>query len=160
MSSSTSAEKLVKYTIKFMAKTYDIDYSEAKNICKKVLKMSQKFDTELLGLMEDLLDLGNVGSVEELAEFDPQVLRMYCQIKDLEPSSEKKLVETVWNCMQEEYELESESDSEDSESESDSEDSDSESESESEAESGTVPEPVVIPKEPEPVKKKKVKVIE
>ena len=157
MSTPNSAEKLVKYTIKFMAKTYDIDYSEAKNICKKVLKMSQKFDTELLGLMEDLLDLGNVGSIEELAEFDPAVLRMYCQIKELEPGSEKKLVETVWNSMQEEYELESESDSEEDSSE-DSEDSESDSESEPPA-----AEPVIIKQSdapPEPVKKKKVQVIE
>ena len=146
----TSAEKLVKYTIKFMAKTYDINYDEAKVYCKKVLKMSKKFDEQLLGMMEDLLDLNNVGSIEELAEYDLEVLKTYCRIKDLDDSvSDKKIIESVWANMQEEFELNSESDT-DSES-------DSESEPESEPEEPEpVPEPVIIKQE----KKKKVKIIE
>ena len=134
----TSAEKLVKYTIKFMAKTYDINYDEAKVYCKKVLKMSKKFDEQLLGMMEDLLDLNNVGSIEELSEYDIEVLKMYCRIKELDDTlPDKKIIESVWENMQEEFELDSGTDS----------DSDTEPESEPE------PEPVII-------KKKKVVVID
>jgi hypothetical protein len=147
---SNSAEKLVKYTVKFMSKTYDINYEEAKVQCKKVIKMSKKFDEQLLGMMEELLDLSNVGSIEELAEFDIEVLKMYCRIKDLDDSlPDKKIIECVWVNMQEEFELESESGDE---SESADDDSDSD----------------IDPEEPQPLpvkvqvkeKKKQVKVIE
>ena len=145
---ANSAEKLVKYTVKFMSKTYDINYEEAKVQCKKVIKMSKKFDEQLLGMMEELLDLSNVGSIEELAEFDIGVLKMYCRIKDLDDSlPDKKIIESVWKNMQEEFELESDSDSDSDSGE------ESESESELEPEEQAVPEPV---KE----KKKRVKVIE
>jgi len=146
-----SAEKLIKYNIKHIARGLEVDYDELKSQSKKIIKMARDFDNQLLGLMEDLLDLGNVGSIEELQEFDGEVLKMYCRIKDLdEPSSHKKLVESVWNNMQKEYEIDSESgdDTDDSDSEQDSE-PDSEDESE-------VIEEVHV--EPEPVKKSKKKV--
>ena len=142
---ANSAEKLVKYTVKFMYKTYDINYEEAKVHCKKVIKMSKKFDEQLLGMMEELLDLSNVGSIEELSEFDMGVLKMYCRIKDLDDSlPDKKIIESVWANMQEEFELDS--------------DSGEESESDYESEPEEPEEPVV----PEPVKekKKRVKIIE
>jgi len=111
---SMSAEKLVKYAIKYISKTQEIDYTELKSQSKKVIKMAREFDQQLLGLMEDLLDLGNAGSIEELMDFDIEVLKMYCRIKDLDDSvSDKKIIESVWNNMQEEYELEESEDSED-----------------------------------------------
>jgi hypothetical protein len=144
---SNSAEKLVKYTVKFMSKTYDINYEEAKVQCKKVIKMSKKFDEQLLGMMEELLDLSNVGSIEELAEFDINVLKMYCRIKDLDDSlPDKKIIESVWINMQEEFELDSESGDDDS-------DSGDESDSDEE-------EPEPEPEPPVKEKKKRVKVIE
>lgn len=145
-----SAEKLVKTCIKHIAKTQELDYDEIKDDCKKILKMSKKFDEQLLGLMEDLLDLSNVGSQEELDDFDVEVLKMYCRIKELDDSlSEKKLRAQVWDHMQEEFELSEESDSDSESDESEEEESEDESETEPE------PEP-----EPEPVKKpKKEKVV-
>ena len=142
--SSMSAEKLVKYTVKYIAKTQDIDYNELKLQSKKVIKMAREFDQQLLGLMEDLLDLTNSGSIEELYEYDIEVLKMYCRIKDLDDTlSDRKIVEQIWTNMQEEYEL---NDSEDTDG---SEDSDEDSESESDHEE---PEP-----EPKPEKVKKEK---
>ena len=119
---SMSAEKLVKYTVKYISKTQELDYNELKNSSKKVIKMAREFDQQLLGLMEDLLDLANVGSIEELFEFDIEVIKTYCRIKDLDDTlSDRKLVESVWKNMQEEFELD-ESDSGDSETDSESED--------------------------------------
>jgi hypothetical protein len=142
---SNSAEKLVKYTIKLISKSYDLDYEEVKNVTKKVIKNARNYDEQLLGMMEEMLDLGNIGSEEELEEFDIEVLKLYCRIKDLDDSlSDKKIRQNVWNSIQEEFELDS--DEEDSDSDNDSEISESEITSLNEPE----PEP-----EPEPVKKKK-----
>jgi hypothetical protein len=127
-----SAEKLVKTCIKQIAKTQELDYSDVKDDCKKIVKMARKFDEQLLTLMEDLLELSNVGSEEDLEEFDIEVLKMYCRIKELDDSlSEKKLRAQVWEHMQEEFELSDDSEESDSE-ESESEPEESESESESE----------------------------
>jgi hypothetical protein len=145
-----SAEKLVKYCIKHIAKYEELDYDKLKINSKKVIKMARDFDQQLLGLMEDLLDVVNVGSIEELYDFDIEVIRMYCRIKDLDESvSDRKLIESVWKNMQEEFELD-ESDSESEDDQVVQEEPDSESESE---------EP---PPKPEPIKKskKKVQVVE
>ena len=102
----TTAEKLVKYCIKTIAKKQELDYSELKNDCKKVLKMSKMFDQQLMGMMEELLDLGNVGSEEELDDFDINVLKVYCRIKELDDTvSDKKIKSGVWKNIQEEFEL-------------------------------------------------------
>ena len=126
---SNSAEKLVKQTIKLLAKTQELDYEELKMDAKKLIKMARNFDETFLGMMEEIMDLGNVGSEEELEEFNPEVLKIYCRIKDIDDSgSDKALRAKVWNNIEEEFEL------------------DSESEEESESEDEIIP-------EPEPVKK-------
>jgi hypothetical protein len=138
-----SAEKLVKTCIKQIAKTQELDYDEVKDDCKKVVKMARKFDEQLLALMEDLLELSNVGSPDELEEFDIDVLKMYCRIKELDDSvSDKKIRAQVWEHMQEEFELSDEDSEEDSEDDF-SEDSEEESEEEPE------PEPKIIEVLPE-----------
>ena len=145
-----SAEKLVKTCIKQIAKTQELDYDDVKDDCKKIVKMARKFDEQLLSLMEDLLELSNVGSEEDLEEFDIEVLKMYCRIKELDDSlSEKKLRAQVWEHMQEEFEL-----SDDSDEESDSEEEESDSE-ESESEEESEPKIVEILPVPEPEKKPK-----
>ena len=120
---STSAEKLVKQTVKLLAKSLDLDYDELKMDAKKVIKMARTFDESLLGLMEELLDLGNIGSPEELEEFGYDTLKVYCKIKEIDDSgSERSLRARVWQHIEEEFELESDSESEDEsvvESESD-----------------------------------------
>ena len=116
---SNSSEKLVKYTIKLICKSYELDYDEVKHLTKKVLKTAKKSDEQLLGMMEELLDLGNVGSEEELDEFDTEVLKVYCKIKDIDVSEipEKKIRSVVWQTIQEEFELSESSDSESEDSE-------------------------------------------
>lgn len=120
---STSAEKLVKQTVKLLAKSLDLDYDELKMDAKKVIKMARTFDESLLGLMEELLDLGNIGSPEELEEFGYDTLKVYCKIKEIDDSgSERSLRARVWQHIEEEFELESDDESEDEsvvESESD-----------------------------------------
>ena len=145
----TSAEKLVKHTIKLISKTQELDYEELKSDAKKIIRLARKYDEQLYGMMEELLDLGNVGTEEELAEFDIEVLKIYCRIKEIDDSgSEKSIRSRVWINIQEEFELESE----------ESEDESLESESESEVEVEVIPEPEPEP-EPEikPVKSKKKK---
>ena len=153
--SETSAEKLVKQTIKLISKNYDLDYENLKISSKKVIKLARNYDTVLLGMMEELLDLGNVGSIEELSEFNIEVLKIYCRIKELDESgSDKHIKIRVWENIESEFELDSEEESEEeSVVESD------EEESEEETIIEVVPEP-----EPEPeivkVKRKKEKKIQ
>ena len=124
---STSAEKLVKQTIKLLAKTLELDYDELKIDAKKVVKMARNFDESLLGLMEELLDLGNIGSQEELEEFSLDTLKVYCKIKEIDDSgSDRTLRARVWQHIEEEFELESESGESEDESVVDSDDSDDE----------------------------------
>ena len=136
---STSAEKLVKQTIKLISKTIPYDYEQLKTSAKKVIKMARNYDDELLGLMEELLDLSQVTSEEELDEFSIDVIKLYCRVKDIDTKgSEKSLKARVWKIMESEFEIDSE----------DLSDSESEPESEPEPE----PEPESLPK-----KKKKNK---
>ena len=115
---SNSAEKLVKQTIKLLAKTQELDYEELKMDAKKLIKMARNFDETLLGMMEEIMDLGNVGSEEELEEFNPEVLKIYCRIKEIDDSgSDNSLRARVWNNIEEEFELDSESEEDESESE-------------------------------------------
>jgi hypothetical protein len=132
-----SAEKLVKHTIKLISKTNQLDYDELKESTRKVLKLARKFDDQLLGMMEDLMDIGNIGSEEELEDYDPEVLKMYCRIKELDETlSEKKMRQMIWNNIQEEYEID------------DSDDDVSLVESESDTDSQPDIKEVVIKKEP------------
>ena len=154
---STSAEKLVKQTIKLLAKTLELDYDELKIDAKKVVKMARNFDESLLGMMEELLDLGNIGSQEELEDFSLDTLKVYCKIKEIDESgSDRTIRARVWQHIEEEFELESESESESDESVVESESDDKcvlpkivEVEPEPE------PEPEIVPVKPKKEKKKK-----
>jgi hypothetical protein len=133
---STSAEKLVKQTIKVISKIHEIDYEELKMDTKKIIRAARNFDETLLGMMEEIMDLGNVGSRDELDDFNIEVLKIYCKIKGVDSSgSDKSICSRVWECIEEDYEVDSE---DDDESEVDS-DEDSEADEEPEPE----PEPVV-----------------
>jgi len=139
---STSAEKLVKQTIKLLSKTQDLDYEELKMDAKKLVKAARNYDEQLLGMMEEIMDLGNVGSQEELGEFNIEVLKIYCKIKDLDDSGSDRTVRSrVWGNIEEEFDVD------DSEDELD----DIVEESDSEVEE--VPEPVKV-------KSKKVKSVQ
>jgi hypothetical protein len=141
--SSSSAEKLVKQTIKLLAKANDLDYEECKIDAKKIIKAGRNFDESLLGMMEEMMDLGNVGSREEIEVFNVEVLKIYLRIKDLDESgSDNSIRSRVWKAIEAEFEL---SDTEESESE----DSDSETEVVIEEESESEPETEVV------IKKKK-----
>jgi len=110
---STSAEKLVKQTIKLLSKTQELDYEELKMDAKKIIKAARVFDETLLGMMEEIMDLGNVGSQEELEEFNPEVLKIYCRIKEIDDSgSDKSLRARVWGNIEDEFDIESDSEDE------------------------------------------------
>jgi len=119
----TTSEKLVKKAIKTIADSTDLDYDQLKSACKKIIKVARNHDEELLGTMESLLDLVNVSSEEELADFDIEVLKLYCRIKELDPSgSDKSIRARVWEQFEEEmedFDSDDESDEEDEESEPD-----------------------------------------
>ena len=142
--SSVSAEKLVKQTIKLLSKTQELDYEECKMDAKKLNKAGRNFDESLLGMMEEIMELGNVGSREELEEFNAEVLKIYLRIKDLDESgSDSSVRSRVWKAIEAEFELDSDEESgEDSESESESEIVIEEEASSDEE----VPEPVIVKK--------------
>jgi len=142
--SSASCEKLVKYTIKSISKKYGIDYEELKTVLKKVVKTAKNYDENILGMMEEIMDIGNVGSIEELEDFNIEVLKVYCKIKeiDIDNVSERHIISRVWKNIESEFELDEDSDEEDSDEESD------EEEEEEEEEEQEI--------EEKPVKKKKV----
>ncbi len=142
--SDTNCEKLVKYTLKSISKKYGIDYEELKSVLKKVVKLARNYDESILGMMEEIMDLGNVGAIEELDDFSIEVLRVYCRIKEIDTDgiSDRHIRSRVWKNIESEFELDDEDD-EDDEDESEYDDEDSEEEdSESEEE-----------EEQEPVKK-------
>jgi hypothetical protein len=146
---SSSAEKLVKQTIKLLAKSQELDYEECKMDAKKIIKAARNFDESLLGMMEEMMDLGNVGSREEIEAFNIEVLKIYLRIKDLDDSgSDSSVRSRVWKAIESEFELS------DSEEETDSESDFSEEETEIVVEDDSedeVPEPVVIKKKKEKV---------
>ena len=144
----TSAEKLVKQTIKLLAKTQDLDYEELKMDAKKVIRMARNYDEFVLGSMEEIMDLGNVASQEELADFSIDTLKIFCRIKDIDDSgSDKSVRSRVWEIIEEEFEFNSEEDDDDVSV------VDSESEPELEPVPELVPEPVVEVKKVKRVKK-------
>jgi len=134
---SANSEKLVKKYIKLIAEKTGFDYNELKVLCKKVIRDAKNNDENILGMMEELLDLSMVSTEQELIDFDIDVLKVYCKIKEIDSSgSDKEIRKRVWNHFEEELEMDSD-DSEDEESESEEEE----------------PEPVII-------KKKKSKEVE
>ena len=144
--SSTTCEKLVKYTIKSISKKYSLEYDEVKETLRKVVKTARSYDESLLGMMEEMMDLGNVGSPEELEDFNIEVLKIYCKIKDLDSDgSEKHIRSRVWKNIESEFELDDEDESEDESVV----DSDEEESDEEEVEIKELP--------PSPIEKKKKK---
>ena len=147
---STTCEKLVKYTVKTIAKKYSIDYDDLKLNTKKIIKIAKNFDQTLLGMMEELMDLGNVATPEELDDFDIEVLKIYCKIKDLDTEgSDKHIRSRVWKNIESEFEIDDESDEEEESEEE-------ESESEEEEEEELLPPP---PPPQQVVEKKKKKAV-
>jgi hypothetical protein len=130
--SSTTCEKLVKYTIKSIAKKYQHDYDDLKSDFKKIIKIAKNYDQTILGMMEEIMDLGNVGSPEELEDYDIEVLKIYCKIKDLDPEgSDKHVRARVWKNIESEFEIDDDEDEDDSDEDQDS-DSDEDQDSDEE----------------------------
>jgi hypothetical protein len=129
--SSTTCEKLVKYTIKSIAKKYNLSYDELKGSLKKVVKTARNFDESLLGMMEEIMDLGNVGAPEELEDFNIEVLKIYCKIKEIESDgSDRHIRSRVWKHIESEFELDEDDEDDEDESVVDSDEEESEPEEE------------------------------
>jgi len=119
---SNSSEKIVKYLLKTISKVHQIDYSILKNTSKKVIKLARNNDEQLLGLVEELMDLVNVSSESELVEFDIETLKMFCRVKEIEYEdvSDKGIRKNVWMYLEEEMgDDDDESDDDDISEESD-----------------------------------------
>ena len=125
--SSTTCEKLVKYTLKSISKKYSLEYDELKDNLKKVIKTARNYDETLLGMMEEIMDLGNIGSPEELDDFNIEVLKIYCKIKEINSEgSEKHIRSRVWKNIESEFELDEDESEEESVIDSDEEESEEE----------------------------------
>ena len=133
-------EKLVKTTIKHIAKLNNLDYEKLKVDAKKIIKLAKNYDEQLLGMMEELLDINNVSCEEELVDIDIDVLKIYCRIKeiDMESSSDRGIRRKVWENIEMENEFDESEDSDESDDNDFIEDV-----SESEQEPEPEPEPVV-----------------
>ena len=111
---STNCEKLVKYAIKSISKKYNLDYAQLKEELKKVVKTAKKYDESMLGIMEEIMDLGNVGTPEELEDFNIEVLKIYCKIKEIDADgSDRHVRSRVWKNIESEFELDESEESED-----------------------------------------------
>jgi hypothetical protein len=129
-----NSEKLVKSTVKLIAKITNLDYEKLKNDTKKIVKMAKNYDQEVLGMMEEMLDLSNVSSEEELVDFNLTVLQVFCRVKelDIDGLSEKHVRRIVWQYMEEE--MMDDDDSEDEEDDDFIDDDESEDEEDEEEE--------------------------
>jgi hypothetical protein len=141
-----NSEKLVKSTVKLVAKIANLDYDKLKTDTKKIVKMARNYDQEVLGMMEELLDLSTVTSEEELVEFNTPVLKIFCQIKELDTNdlNDRQIRKLVWEYMEEEMMNEEDDSDDDDDDFIDDDELNSDPESEEELEE-------------EPVKQKKVK---
>jgi len=148
-------EKLVKTTIKYIAKLNNLDYEKLKVDAKKIIKLAKNYDEQLLGMMEELLDINNVSCEEELVDIDIDVLKIYCRIKEieLESSSDRGIRRKVWENIEMENEFDESEDSDESDDNDFIEDV-----SESEQEPEPEPEPVVSTKNSKERKESKKKV--
>jgi hypothetical protein len=140
-----NSEKIVKLAIKTIAKATEMEYEQLKAVSKKVLKMAKTYDLELMARIEEILELQDVSSEEELLEFDVDTLKMFCDVKEIDHSdTEKSIRHNVWKYLEEQFDVD----------DSDSDGSDSEQESESEPEPEPEPVPVKVSK-----KKKSVEIV-
>lgn len=123
-----NSEKLVKSTIKYIAKIANLNYSQLKTDTKKLIKLAKNYDQEVLGMMEEMLDLSNISSPEELNDFSIDVLKIFANVKDIPIDNlpDKHIRKLVWNYIEAEME-----DDDDSEEDSDDDDFIAESDEES-----------------------------
>jgi hypothetical protein len=85
-------ETHVKKTLKLISNQYEIPYEELKSTVKKYLKLAKSFDENLYTNIEELLELVEISNVEEINDYDISVLKMFCKLKQLDPSGSEKEV--------------------------------------------------------------------
>ena len=110
------AEVILKKTLKHLSSTFKISYNDIKMASRKYLKVARNQDENFYSTVEQLLDLTEVSSEEELGEIDLGVLKLYCRLKDLDETvSEKHIRKNIWEHLMEEYDDDEEEDDEDDE---------------------------------------------
>ena len=124
----------LKKTLKLISKEYEIPYEELKGTARKYLKTAKTYDESLYQRIEELIELNDISDVVELNEYDIDVIKMFCKLKDIDFSgSEKEIRKRVAQFFEdlfedlEELDSESEESESETEPESDSVDSDEES---------------------------------
>jgi hypothetical protein len=127
-------ESIFKHALKTICKHTDLEYDDLKDMLKKHLKMVKNYEENMIQTFEEVMEMDDVSSLEELEDYDINTLKLYCKIKGLDYSgNEKQLRQVIMTYIEETFDNEPESE----ESEIDLE---SELESESESEPEKVPE--------------------
>ena len=124
----------LKKTLKLISKEYEVPYEELKGTARKYLKTAKTYDESLYQRIEELIELNDISDVAELNEYDIDVIKMFCKLKDIDFSgSEKEIRKRVAQFFEDLFEdleeLDSESEETESESEPETESVDSDEES-------------------------------
>ena len=127
----------LKKTLKLISKEYEIPYEELKGTARKYLKTAKTYDESLYQRIEELIELNDISDVAELNEYDIDVIKMFCKLKEIDFSgTEKEIRKRVAQFFEDLFEDLEELDSESEESEeSESEESESEESVDSDEES-------------------------
>ena len=126
----------LKKTLKLISKEYEIPYEELKGTTRKYLKTAKTYDESLYQRIEELIELNDISDVAELNEYDIDVIKMFCKLKEIDFSgTEKEIRKRVAQFFEDLFEDLEELDSESEETESESEESQSEESVDSDEES-------------------------
>ena len=124
----------LKKTLKLISKEYEIPYEELKGSARKYLKTAKTYDESLYQRIEELIELNDISDVAELNEYDIDVIKMFCKLKEIDFSgTEKEIRKRVAQFFEDLFEDLEELDSSDEESESEPESESVDSDEESSA---------------------------
>ena len=124
-------EAILKKTLKLISNEFELKYEDLKNCSKKYLKNAKSYDKNLYSNINELIELNDISSIEELDEYDIEILKMYCKLRDIDPSgSDSSVRKRLAEYFEDYFEDLDYTDSEESDEEPDSDPEESEVESE------------------------------
>lgn len=114
-----SVQHIFKHAIKTISKEYEIPYENLKVSLKKHIKMIKNFDENVLNMIEEVIELDEVTSIDELKQYNPDVLKLYCRLKEIDSSGTDTVVlKRVWQFIEENMESDDSGESDDSDEDS------------------------------------------
>ena len=124
-------ESMLKKTLKLISNDFELKYEDLKNCNKKYLKAAKSYDKNLYSNINELIELNDISSTEELDEYDIEILKMYCKLRDIDHSgSDSSVRKRLAEYFEDYFEDLEYTDSEESDEEPDSDPEESEVESE------------------------------